>query len=63
MVWLRLPERHLAIGADRLRERLPGIEEALVGDANGAAPRGSTERRPEQEELVMALGLETLAQQ
>jgi len=63
MVLLRLQERHLSIGADRLLERLQGIEEALVVYANGAAQRVITERRPEQEELFIALDLETLAQQ
>jgi len=63
MVLLRLQERHLSIGADLLLERLQGIEEALVVYANGAAQRVITERRPEQEELFIALDLETLAQQ
>src|SRR5213594_1980541 len=62
-VWLRLQERHLSIGVDLLLERLQGIEEALVVSANGAAQRVITERSPEQEELFIALDIETLAQQ
>ena len=63
MVLLRLQERHLSIGVDLLLERLQGIEEALVVYANGAAQRVITERSPEQEELFIALDIETLAQQ
>ncbi|HET6843297.1 MAG TPA: hypothetical protein VFK06_16710, partial [Candidatus Angelobacter sp.] len=36
---------------------------ALVVYANGAAQRVITERSPEQEELFIALDIETLAQQ
>jgi transposase len=63
LVLLRLQERHLPIGVDLLMERLQGIAEALVVYANGAAQRVITERSPEQEELFIALNLETLAQQ
>ncbi len=63
MVLLRLQERHLSIGVDLLLERLQGIEEALVVYTNGAAQRVITARSPEQEDLFISLGLETLAQQ
>jgi transposase len=63
MVLLRLQESTLSIGVDFLMERLQGIEEALVVYTNGAAQRVITERSPEQEELFIALDLETLAQQ
>jgi transposase len=60
---LRLHERNLAIGVDLLTERLRGIQEALVVYANGTAQRVLAERSPEQEELFIALDLETLARQ
>lgn len=63
MVLLRLQERNLSIGVNFLMERLQGIEEALVVYANGAAQRVIPERSPEQEELFISLGLETLARQ
>jgi transposase len=63
IVLLRLQDRHLAIGVGLLTERLRGIEEALVVYANGAAQRVITERSPEQEELFVALDLQTLAEQ
>ena len=63
IVWLRLQDHHLAIGVDILTERLRGLQEALVVYANGAAQRVMTERRPQQEELFVALDLQTLAQQ
>jgi len=52
--WLRLHARHLALGADLLTERLRGLQEARGGYANGTAPRGIPERRPEQEALCIA---------
>ncbi len=63
MVLLRLQDSTLSIGVDLLMERLQGIEEALVVYTNGAAQRVITARSPEQEELFISLGLETLAQQ
>jgi transposase len=63
IVLLRLHERNLSIGVELLRERLRGIQEALVIYANGAAQRVITERSPEQEELFLALHLRTLAEQ
>jgi len=63
IVLLRLHERNLSIGVDLLTERLRGIQEALVVDANGTAQRVITERSPEQEELFISLDLETLARQ
>ncbi len=63
MVLLRLQDSTLSIGVDLLMERLQGIEEALVVYTNGAAQRVITARSPEQEDLFISLGLETLAQQ
>jgi transposase len=63
IVLLRLQEHNLAIGVEILTERLRGIQEALVVYANGAAQRVMTERSPQQEELFVALELQTLAQQ
>jgi len=63
IVLLRLQDHHLAIGVEILTERLRGIQEALVVYANGAAQRVMTERSPQQEELFVALDLQTLAQQ
>ena len=63
MVLLRLQDSTLSLGVDLLMERLQGIEEALVVYTNGAAQRVITARSPEQEELFISLGLETLAQQ
>src|SRR4029434_7178825 len=63
IVLLRLHERNLSIGVELLRERLRGIQEALVIYANGAAQRVITARSPEQEELFLALHLRTLAEQ
>jgi transposase len=63
IVLLRLQDRHRSIGVGLLTERLRGIEEALVVDANGAAQRVITARSPEQEELFVALDLRTLAEQ
>jgi transposase len=63
IVLLRLQDHNLAIGVEILTERLRGIQEALVVYANGAAQRVMTERSPQQEELFVALDLQTLAQQ
>jgi transposase len=63
IVLLRLQDHNLAIGVEILTERLRGIQEALVVYANGAAQRVITERSPQQEELFVALDLQTLAQQ
>ena len=63
IVLLRLQDPNLAIGVAILTERLRGIQEALVVYANGAAQRVMTERSPPQEELFVALDLQTLAQQ
>src|SRR5213594_2456363 len=63
IVLLRLQDHNLAIGVESLTERLRGIQEALVVYANGAAQRVMTERSPQQEELFVALDLQTLAQQ
>ena len=62
IVLLRLQGQNLAIGVEILTERLRSIQEALVGSANGAAQRVITERSPQQEELFVALDLQTLAQ-
>lgn len=62
-VVLRLQERHLALGVALLLERLRGMQEALVVDANGTAQRVLTQRSPEQEELFVALNLRPLAEQ
>jgi transposase len=63
IVLLRLQDQNLAIGVEILTERLRSIQEALVVYANGAAQRVITERSPQQEELFVALDLQTLAQQ
>jgi transposase len=63
IVLLRLQDQHLAIGVEILTERLRSIQEAWVVYANGAAQRVITERSPQQEELFVALDLQTLAQQ
>ena len=62
IVLLRLHERNLSVGVELLTERLRGIHEALVVYANGAAQRVITERSPEQEELLAALDLGSLAE-
>ena len=62
IVLLRLHERNLSVGVALLTERLRGIHEALVVYANGAAQRVITERSPEQEELLAALDLGSLAE-
>ncbi len=63
IVLLQLQEKNLSIGADRLIERLRGIEEGLIIYHNGAAQRVITERTPEEEELFVALDLKNLAEQ
>jgi hypothetical protein len=63
LVLLRLHERNLAVGVELLTERLRGIHEALGVYANGAAQRVITERSPEQDELLAALDLGSLAEQ
>jgi hypothetical protein len=63
IVVLRLQERHLVLGVDCLRERLRGMQEALVVSAHGAAQRVLTQRSPEQEELCVARNVRPLAAQ
>ena len=55
IVLLRLHARHLSVGVALLPERLRGLHEALVVDANGAAQRVLTARSPEQEARCAAL--------